>query len=115
MRKSLTFTLITGFVLFLPLKSYSQSDTVFKIFQFPADKIPGIDGNSDDWDIVPGSYMVGSDQLRDDEKKHSAPDPANLDIKVKTGIEGPDGKSRMGKVWDVAVRSQRLDRDVKSN
>ncbi len=31
----------------------------FKIFQFPADKIPRIDGKTDDWDIVPESYAIG--------------------------------------------------------
>jgi PKD repeat protein len=30
-------------------------------------------------------------------------------------IEGPDGKSRRAKVWDVAVRSEVLDSKVKSN
>jgi len=25
----------------------------YKIFQFPADKIPRIDGNADDWAMVP--------------------------------------------------------------
>ena len=37
----------------------------FQIFQFPADRIPRIDGNTDDWSIVPDSYAVGKDQLRE--------------------------------------------------
>ena len=58
----------------------------FKIFQFPADKIPRIDGNADDWSIVPDSYAIGMDQLRETvigigDKR----DPANLDVKVKVG------------------------------
>ena len=58
----------------------------FKIFQFPADKIPRIDGNPDDWSIVPESYAIGMDQLRETvagigDKR----DPANLDVKVKVG------------------------------
>ncbi len=65
--------------------SFTQQDSTFMIFQFPADKIPRIDGNPDDWSIVPDSYIVGTDQLRDDEKKHAAPDPSNLDVKVKVG------------------------------
>src|SRR4030042_14796 len=72
-------------LIFLPVISYSQVDSIFKIFQFPADKIPRIDGNPDDWEIVPDSYIIGSDQLKDDEKKHSVPDPKNLDVKVKVG------------------------------
>ena len=29
---------------------------IFKVFQFPADKIPRIDGDDSDWTIVPESY-----------------------------------------------------------
>jgi hypothetical protein len=76
---------ITSGLIILSLNSFSQADSTFKIFQFPADKIPRIDGNTDDWSIVPGSYTIGTDQLRDDEKKHSSPDPTNLDVKVKVG------------------------------
>ena len=73
------------FLAFYPLVSYPQADSTFKIFQFPADMIPRIDGNPDDWKIVPDSYIIGSDKLRDDEKKHTASDPKNLDVKVKVG------------------------------
>lgn len=58
----------------------------FKVFQFPADKIPRIDGNPDDWSLVPDSYAIGTDQLREtviglgDRR-----DPVNLDVKVKVG------------------------------
>ncbi len=55
----------------------------FKVFQFPADKIPRIDGSVDDWAIVPDSYAIGADQLRETvtglgDKR----DPADLDVKV---------------------------------
>lgn len=58
----------------------------FKVFQFPADKIPRIDGKGDDWAIVPDSYAIGTDQLRETvaglgDKR----DPKNLDVKVKVG------------------------------
>ncbi|MCA9131994.1 MAG: PKD domain-containing protein [Planctomycetales bacterium] len=58
----------------------------FKIFQFPADRIPRIDGHADDWSLVPESYTVGMDQLQEtviglgDRR-----DPANLDVRVKVG------------------------------
>ena len=63
-----------------------RPDVEFKIFQFPANQIPRIDGNPDDWSIVPDSYVIGTDQLRDtvmglDDKR----DPANLDVRVKVG------------------------------
>ena len=58
---------------------------IFKVFQFPADKIPRIDGDDSDWAIVPQSYSIGLDQMHDDEHKHDKPDPKDLDIHVKVG------------------------------
>jgi hypothetical protein len=58
----------------------------FKVFQFPANRIPRIDGSSDDWDFVPDSYAIGTKELRETvvgvEDKH---DPKNLDVTVKVG------------------------------
>ena len=58
---------------------------ILKVFQFPADKIPRIDGKDDDWAIVPDSYTITLADMHDDEKKHAAPDPKDLDIHVKVG------------------------------
>ncbi len=64
----------------------ARPDVEFQIFQFPADRIPRIDGNTDDWSMVPDSYAVGTNQLRETVMgtgdKH---DPANLDVSVKVG------------------------------
>ena len=62
-----------------------RPETNFKVFQFPADKIPTVDGKIDDWAIVPDGYAIGSDQLIDDSKKNPKPDPKNLDVKVRVG------------------------------
>ena len=59
--------------------------TVFQVFQFPADQIPRIDGNADDWAQVPESYVVASDELWEDSGKHETNDPENLDVRVKVG------------------------------
>lgn len=63
-----------------------RPDVEFQIFQFPADRIPRIDGNAEDWSLVPDSYVIGMDQLRETvmgigDKR----DPTNLDVKVKVG------------------------------
>jgi hypothetical protein len=47
--------------------------------------IPRIDGNTEDWKIVPESYAIGMDQLVDDTNKDRKPDPKDLDVKVKVG------------------------------
>jgi hypothetical protein len=58
---------------------------IFNVFQFPADRIPRIDGDPADWAIVPESYSIGLAQMHDDEHKHTQPDPKDLDIHVKVG------------------------------
>lgn len=65
----------------------SGQDTArsYRIFQFPQDQIPRIDGNDDDWKMVPDSYAVGMDQLRDDSHQHATADPRNLNVTVKVG------------------------------
>jgi hypothetical protein len=58
---------------------------VFKIFQFPANMIPRIDGSADDWTMVPDDYAFGMELCNDDRHPGSKPDPKNLGVKVKIG------------------------------
>jgi PKD domain len=69
----------------LPVAALDRTNEVFKIFQFPPDKIPTIDGNTNDWNIVPESYVIGSDQLVDDDGKHQWIDASSPKIRVKAG------------------------------
>src|ERR1700678_170761 len=65
-----------------------RPDVTFKVFQFPPDMIPRIDGNTDDWAMVPDSYAIGMDELEDTEAPggHGAErDTKELDVKVKVG------------------------------
>ncbi|MFT3780550.1 MAG: PKD domain-containing protein [Nibricoccus sp.] len=62
-----------------------KPDITYRVFQFPADKIPRVDGNADDWSIVPEAYVIGIDQFRDDSKKAQKADPKNLDVHVRVG------------------------------
>jgi hypothetical protein len=58
----------------------------FKIFQFPKNMIPQIDGKTADWDMVPKSYVIGADELMDTVKGHGLNrDPKNFDCSVKVG------------------------------
>lgn len=62
----------------------------YKIFQFPADMIPRIDGKTDDWEIVPDDYAIGTGELMDTVNNNPV-DPKNLDITVKLGwVKGMD-------------------------
>lgn len=86
MNSKLIISLLYLFVVFFLTCNYAnaQEDRGYKIFQFPADQIPRIDGNSSDWDIYPDGYIIGTDQLVEDEKGLKM-DPQNLDIKVRVG------------------------------
>jgi hypothetical protein len=68
-----------------PAVALDRPGTTFKIFQFPPNMIPRIDGNTDDWAMVPEDYAIGIDQLVDDSGKFKEPDKKNLDVKVKVG------------------------------
>ena len=65
------------------LKSQAQEDRGYRIYQFPANMIPRIDGNTNDWADFPEEYVVGTDQLWDDSKHYPEVDPKNLDVKVR--------------------------------
>ncbi|WP_084708645.1 PKD domain-containing protein [Hymenobacter norwichensis] len=75
--------LLVSVLLVLPLACLAQEDRGYKVYQFPANMIPRIDGQADDWASFPSEYVVGTDQLWDDSKHYPAPDPANLDVKVR--------------------------------
>lgn len=79
------FLFSTCLLLARPAAALDRTNAPFKIFQFPADKIPVIDGQTNDWDIVPESYVIGTDQLTDDTGKHKHPDPADLNVRVRVG------------------------------
>ncbi|MBE6287969.1 MAG: PKD domain-containing protein [Mediterranea massiliensis] len=57
----------------------------FKVFQFPSNMIPRIDGDFSDWEMVPDEYTVTIDEMWDDSRKHPAVDKSTLDITVKVG------------------------------
>tara|TARA_R110002050_G_scaffold161176_1_gene290735 strand:- start:665 stop:1732 length:1068 start_codon:yes stop_codon:yes gene_type:complete len=79
------FFFLLAFGLLLTLVIQAQENRGYKVFQFPANRIPGIDGNADDWALVPDDYTVGMDQLWDDSRKHDAANPENLEVSVKIG------------------------------
>lgn len=61
----------------------------YKVFQFPKNQIPRIDGTFEDWDLVPDSYIVPTEEMWDDSRKHQGINKSSLDIKVKVGwVEG---------------------------
>ena len=56
----------------------------YKIFQFPRNMIPDIDGDASDWDIVPDDYKIGATELQDTVNNNQY-DPDNFDVTVTMG------------------------------
>jgi hypothetical protein len=82
------FLLCALFLMLFPVNALERHEVTFKIFQFPPDKIPRIDGDAEDWAIVPDSYAIGMDQLEDTLAPggHGTDrDAKDLDVKVKVG------------------------------
>ena len=76
----------TLFLLAIAASALERPGVEYKIFQFPANQIPRIDGKTDDWAIVPETYSIGMDQLKETVKGLGFRyDPKDLDLKVKVG------------------------------
>ena len=68
----------------LRLSALDRPGTTFKVFQFPADQIPRIDGNTDDWKVVPDeltpSAWINLSTRTDPNHKT---DTSDFDVKIK--------------------------------
>jgi hypothetical protein len=78
-------TIFIGLSSTLSISTFAQEKRSYKIFQFPPNMIPSVDGKAADWNMVPDDYTIGMDQLWDDSKKHPNADIKNLDVMVKVG------------------------------
>jgi hypothetical protein len=77
--------------IFLPLTafflmSFARPEKEFPIFQFPRDQIPRIDGDFSDWSIVPTTYNIGIEELKNRRFGEGENiDPSDFDLNVKVG------------------------------
>lgn len=74
-------------LLIIPLLALSFSKPVmeYKIFQFPQNQVPRIDGDFSDWSMVPESYCIGNEALKNTKFGEGKEDPKDFDLKVKVG------------------------------
>jgi hypothetical protein len=77
--------LLMGTALCPSARALDRTNEVFKVFQFPKDQIPRIDGDPSDWEMVPESYVIGTSQLVDDNGKHRVTDRSTPKIRLKVG------------------------------
>lgn len=89
MRKSLAIFALT-LLPALSVFALERPGVEFKVFQFPANMIPTIDGRTGDWDIVPDNYAIGVGELKDTVGGNPT-NPKDLDVTVKVGwVKGMD-------------------------
>lgn len=79
---SLSVTLLG---LALSAHALEKPGVTYPVFQFPHDRIPRIDGETSDWAMVPESYVIGKDQLRNDSANPPAAGDKSLAVRVKVG------------------------------
>ncbi|MCB0688748.1 MAG: PKD domain-containing protein [Saprospiraceae bacterium] len=64
----------------------ARNGRVFKIFQFPKNEIPRIDGDTMDWNMVPNNYIYRTNELMDTEDGGGSDiDPSDLNVRVRIG------------------------------
>ncbi|MFC1551153.1 PKD domain-containing protein [Candidatus Latescibacterota bacterium] len=85
MARTIIMTILCAVLAVSTAHALERPDTEFKIFQFPANMIPRIDGDTEDWDIVPDDYNVGNNELTDEKLPGRKLNPESLDVNVKVG------------------------------
>lgn len=95
--------------------AFARPNKEFKIFQFPQNQIPRIDGDFSDWGVVPDSYSIGLDELKNTRfGEGKAQNPVDFDLKVK--VAWVKGLNRLyfyvdanDDYWDFSDRGLRQD------
>lgn len=82
--------LLLNILLFLILSitahALERPEVEFRVFQFPPEHMPHIDGKTDDWDIVGEDYIYRTDELDGSTGGHDGPiDTSDIDISVRVG------------------------------
>ena len=84
MYRIVVFFVIIIFLESFPAYTLEREDKEFKVFQFPPNIIPRIDGDPADWTIVPDHYAVGVDELCDMTNNNPI-NKNSFDVTVKVG------------------------------
>lgn len=86
MNRFLKLLLLAISILFINQNVSATPGIIYKIYQFPQNKIPRIDGDFSDWDMVTDAYAIGLDQLKDTRfGRGTNLDPKDYNITVKVG------------------------------
>jgi hypothetical protein len=111
--ETLTFAFTLGLILFFaitpPLFAHFPENQVYKIFQFPDDHIPAMDGDLSDWDIVPDEYFFDYTYYAEMHRDNSAIDTTDHHVK-RVAVGWNDAQNRlyfMSEVYDDVYRFEK--------
>jgi len=88
MRKTvlLPATAIVVFCLCPLARAHYPKGVTYRVFQFPSDRLPKIDGDPSDWSIVPPGYTIDGSHLEDTVRgKGKNMDSSDLAVEVTVG------------------------------
>ena len=68
-------------LLALPALAHYPEDTTFKVFQFPDDHVPQMDGDAADWAKVPAEYFYDYTQYAELHRERGAPDTTDFYVR----------------------------------
>ena len=84
MKKLSLLLLIACLPLVGMLSAHQPKGVTYKVYQFPPDKLPKIDADPSDWDMVPDSFAIDGSHLMDTVMgKGKNMDPKDLAVEVK--------------------------------
>jgi len=69
----------------LPPSATDGEPPAFRVFQFPSDAIPRIDGDTGDWAMVGPGYTIDTRAIAADDGSGRRPDPDSLRVNVRVG------------------------------
>ena len=106
--------ILTALLAATPAHSLERPGVEYKIYQFPSDMIPRIDGDTSDWDMVPESYVIDGSHLRDVREGHEgAPQPGDKEVRVTVGWVA--GMNRLYVLYDSYDDFWDFERDTLQN
>ena len=97
-----------------PAAAHYPEETVHKLFQFPDDHVPVMDGDLGDWDVLPDEYLFDLSHFTQHKEQTSADaNPTDLNI-IRSAVAWNDELNRlyfMAEVYDDVVRFHKDDPD----
>jgi hypothetical protein len=69
----------------LQLSALEKTEITYQVFQFPANQIPRIDGQTDDWANVSSTYVIGTDQLLGSKDANARGKVRSIEANVRVG------------------------------